>query len=476
MIVMKFGGTSVGDAESFARVAEIVKQATRQTASNKRPGLVVVVSAMAGVTDALIAAARAAAVGDETPYREVRSRLLVQHLSVAGQLVKNDSERNELGKIIEEYLKEFERLCHSISVLGELTSRGLDVVSSLGERMSAPLLAAVLRTQGIKGQLVDACQLIITNETHGDATPRWELTNQRCRERIIPLLESGVVPVISGFIGATESGVLTTLGRGGSDYSGAIIGAALAADEIQIWTDVNGVMTADPRVVPGARTLPEVTYEEIAELAYFGAKVLHPKTVAPALQGNIPLLVRNTFNPGHRGTRVVQQTDEHGQGAVKAITAIRNLTLIAVEGRGMIGVPGIAARAFSSVARVDGNVLMISQSSSEQNLCFVVPQSNGAPVIAALHKEFERELHHESIHQIFMQNDIVIVAAVGSSMKGTPGIAAKVFTALAEKSINVIAIAQGSSEANISLVIAEKDADEAVRAIHEAFQLHHVLA
>ncbi len=335
MTVMKFGGTSVGNAESFARVAEIIKQA-----GSKRPGIFVVVSAMAGVTNTLIAAARAAAAGNEAPYREARSRLLVQHLSVAGQLVKNEGERNELGKIIEDHLKEFERLCHSIAVLGELTARGLDVVSSLGERMSAPLLAAVLRTQGLNGQLVDARQLIITDQTHGDATPLWEVTNQRCREFIPPLIENEIIPVVSGFIGATEAGVLTTLGRGGSDYSAAIIGAALKADEIQIWTDVNGVMTADPRIVDGARTLSEITYEEVAELAYFGAKVLHPKTVAPALQGNIPLLVLNTFNPEHPGTRIVQKSNEGSKGAVKAITAIRNMNLVTIEGRGMIGVPG----------------------------------------------------------------------------------------------------------------------------------------
>ena len=474
MIVMKFGGTSVGDADSFARTAEIIKRAVQQQASKKQPGLVVVVSAMAGVTNTLIAAARAAAAGEETPYREARSELLVQHLAVAGQLVKDHGERNEVGKALEEYLRELERLGHSIAVLGELTDRGLDVVSSLGERMSAPLLAAVLRAHGLKGQVVDASGLIITDQTHGNASPIWELTTARCRERLLPNLESGIIPVVCGFIGATRDGVLTTLGRGGSDYSAAIIGAALQADEIQIWTDVNGVMTADPRVVAGARTLPEIRYEEIAELAYFGAKVLHPKTVAPALQKNILLRVLNTFNPDHPGTRIVQHSKEGDKGAVKAITAIRHMNLITVEGRGMMGVPGIAARAFASVAGVNGNVLMISQSSSEQNICFVVPQSVAVSVVAALQKEFERELIHDHIHQISGQADIVIVAVVGGGMKGTPGIAAGVFSALAAQSINVIAIAQGSSETNISLVVSQKDADQAVFAIHEAFALHRI--
>jgi aspartate kinase len=320
--------------------------------------------------------------------------------------------------------------------------------------------------------LIDADMLIITDRTHGNASPIWELTTARCRESLLPALESGIVPVVGSFIGATKESVLTTLGRGGSDYSAAIIGAALQVDEIQIWTDVNGVMTADPRIVAGARTLPEIKYEEIAELAYFGAKVLHPKTVAPALQQNIVLRVLNTFNPDHPGTRIVQRSEDGDKGAVKAIAAIRQMNLITVEGRGMMGVPGIAARAFAGVAAVNGNVLMISQSSSEQNICFVVPQNVAASVVAALQKEFERELLHNHIHRISGHEDIVIVAVVGSGMKGTPGIAAKVFTALADKNINVIAIAQGSSETNISLVVAGKDADQAVCAIHEAFALH----
>ncbi len=469
---MKFGGTSVGDAERFAQVAEIISRSLGQQEGSKRPGVAVVVSAMAGVTDTLIAAARAAAAGEETPYREARNQLLARHLAVAGQLIKDHGEQSGMEKIITEHLQEFERLCHSIAVLGELTGRGLDVVSSLGERLSAPLLAAVLRTQGVRGQFVDACGLIVTDQAHGNATPLGEITTERCRANLLPLLGSGIVPVVSGFIGATKEGLLTTLGRGGSDFSAALIGAALPADEIQIWTDVDGVMTADPRLVAGARTLPEISYEEIAELAYFGAKVLHPKTVAPAVQENIALRVLNTFNPGHPGTRIVQKAKDRSAGTVKAITAICNMNLITIEGRGMIGVPGIAARAFGGVARVQGNVLMISQSSSEQNICFVVPQSAAALVVAALRKEFERELYHRHIHQISGQADIVIVAAVGSGMKGTPGIAAKVFSALAHRSINVIAIAQGSSETNISLVVTANDADEAVRAIHEAFGLH----
>ncbi len=481
MIVMKFGGTSVGTTDSIGSVAQIVacaleKQAARAPAASDgepgedSPGVMVVVSAMSGVTNTLIDAAQTAAAGDETPYRDARSQLLVRHQVVAGQLIEDGVERAALGRLFDNRLREFERLCRSITVLGELTQRGLDVVSGVGERLSAPLLAAVLRARGVKAQFVDAGELIITDDQYGSANPLMGPTLARCRDRLLPMLQSGVVPVVTGFVGATENGVPTTLGRGGSDYSAAVLGAALDAAEIQIWTDVDGVMTADPRIVANARSMAELSYEEVAELAYYGAKVLHPKTATPAVDRKIPLRVLNTFNPGHPGTRIVERTRELRHG-VKAITAVRDLRLITISGRGMIGVPGIAARTFDAVARQHANVLMISQGSSEQSICFVVPESEGEAVIAALKEAFARELAQQMIEEIASQPDIVIVAVIGAGMKGTPGIAARVFSALGERGINVIAIAQGSSEANISLVVLQASADDAIRAIHDTFEL-----
>ncbi len=481
MIVMKFGGTSVGTTESIDSVARIVAAAVEKQAesaseperpdhSAENPGVLVVVSAMGGVTNTLIDAAQAAAAGDETPYRDARSQLLVRHQVVAGQLIEDGVERAALGRLFDNRLREFERLCRSITVLGELTQRGLDVVSGVGERLSAPLLAAVLRANGVKAQFVDAGELIITDDQFGSANPLMTPTVTRCRDRLLPMLQSGVVPIVTGFVGATENGVPTTLGRGGSDYSAAILGAALDAGEIQIWTDVDGVMTADPRIVANARSMVELSYEEVAELAYYGAKVLHPKTVTPAVERKIPLRVLNTFNPTHPGTRIVERSRELRQG-VKAITAVRDLRLITVAGRGMIGVPGIAARTFDAVARQHANVLMISQGSSEQSICFVVPEPEGEAVMAALNVEFARELAQHMIEEITSQPDIVIVAVIGAGMKGTPGIAARVFNALGAQRINVIAIAQGSSEANISLVVLQAEADEAIRAIHDTFEL-----
>lgn len=474
MITMKFGGTSVGNVEAFAQVVSIVRRAAtaERAETDGVSGVVVVTSAMSGVTNMLIDAATRAARGDEHYFEEARDSLLLKHQFVASHFIDDGSERAALSHILDERLHQFSRLCGSIAVLGELTDRGLDVVSGLGERMSAPLLAAVLRAQGVKAEFVDAGELIITDEVHGGAAPIMALTEPRCRKKLLPMLDAGIVPIVTGFVGSTPNGVPSTLGRGGSDYSAAIVGAALDADEIQIWTDVNGVLTADPRVVPHARSLNELSYDEVAELAYYGAKVLHPKTVTPAIEKKIPLRVLNTFQPDHPGTRIVEKAQVPGGGTVKAITAIRDMNLITVAGRGMMGVPGIAARTFGSVARVGGNVLMISQSSSEQSICFVVPQSAAPTVLAALNEEFSRELERHYIDDISDHPGIVIIAVVGSGMRGTPGLAAGIFNAMGVGKINVIAIAQGSSEANISLVVKDEDAAQALCAIHDTFQLH----
>lgn len=472
MIVMKFGGTSVGSIEAFTQVAKIVAQRVTEQATTPNPGVVVVTSAMSGVTNSLIAAARAAATGDETAHHDVANALLVKHQTVSGHFIDDGSERAAVGHLLDERLHEFDRLCSSIAVLGELTDRGLDVVSGLGEQLSAPLLAAIFRAQGIVAEYVDAREIIVTDDVHDGAEPIMADTTARCRARLLPLIEQGIVPVITGFIGTSQSGLPTTLGRGGSDYSAAIIGSVLDADEIEIWTDVNGVMTADPRVVKNARSLNQLSYEEIAELAYYGAKVLHPKTVKPAIAKKIPVRVLNTFNPDHPGTRIVELGEQLTQGGVKAVTAIRDMNLITVAGRGMIGVPGIAARTFGSVARSDSNVLMISQSSSEQSICFVIPHKQSGPVVSELHEEFKAEIERGYIDQVNDLPGIVVIAVVGSAMRGIPGLAAGVFQAVGGKNINVIAIAQGSSEANISLVVEEAGADEAVRAIHDMFELY----
>ncbi len=464
MQVLKFGGTSVGDAKAIAQVVSIVADQATQDANT-----VVVTSAMRGVTDLLIDSARAAAAGDRGGYRDARLTLVGRHHDVAEALISDLDALNGLLSDVDERIREFERLCMAVAILGELTERGLAVISGLGERLLAPILAAAMRERGLRAEAVDAAELIVTDDNYTAGAPLMDVTRTATRKRLLPLLADGIIPVVTGFVAATADGVPTVLGRGGSDYSAAILGAALDADEIQIWTDVDGVLTADPRIVPEARPLPELSYSEAAELAYFGAKVLHPKTMLPAIDRGIPIIVRNTFNPAFPGTRVVAQSSNGG--TVKAITVIRNLALVTVAGRGMMGVPGIAARTFATVAAQGANVLMISQASSEQSICFIVPGSDALRVTAALETAFADEIQRRLVDRVSTEQDVVIVAIVGEGMRGTPGIAARLFGALGEHRVNVIAVAQGSSETNLSLVLAAADADASVRYIHSAFEL-----
>lgn len=465
MLTFKFGGTSVGDGRRIAEVARIIAGIRAQ-----RGAPAVVVSAMSGVTDRLVEAAATAAAGDGERFQAIVQQLWDKHQQAAQACLADEARRTSILDGIRCRLDGLANLCRSIHVLGECTPRAMDLVSGLGERLSAPLVAGALQELGVPAEALEAGEFLITNDRFGAAEPLWDETRRRMRERLLPLLERGVVPVITGFVGATAGGVPTTLGRGGSDYSGAIVGSCLDSEEIWIWTDVNGVLTADPRLVPEARTLPEISYIEAAELSYFGAKVLHPKTVLPAIERQIPVRIKNTFQPDHPGTLIVAQP-RPSRHVVKAITAIRNLSLVTVEGRGMVGVPGVAAKVFGAVAREAISVLMISQSSSEQNICFVVPQEASASALAALRRDLAAEAERRDIERIDAQAPVAIVAVVGAGMRGTPGIAATTFTALARARINIIAIAQGSSEYNISFCIEQEQVAEAVRLVHAAFDL-----
>jgi len=313
---------------------------------------------------------------------------------------------------------------------------------------------------------VEATQLIATDDHFQDAHPDFSLTVHKTHAVLEPIFASEMIPVVTGFLGAASDGAITTLGRGGSDYSAGILGAVLAADDVWIWTDVDGVMTADPRAVPEARTIPELTYREVAELAYYGAKVLHPKTIRPVIEMGSGLRICNTFNPSHPGTRLVAERTTSSNRIIQAVTAVRAQHLITIEGRGMLGVPGVAARAFGAVASTGTSVPLITQASSEQSICFAVPVSTTTLVLKALEKEFSTELVDRDIDRIWAGADVVIITVVGLGMIKTPGVAGKVFTVLGEQEINVIAIAQGSSEVSISLVVLENDADRAIRALH----------
>ena len=459
-LTMKFGGTSVGNAGAHSRAADIVldqKQAWDR--------LVVVVSAMSGVTDALTEGAQTAASGDDETFRAIVADLRVRHYRAVDELLDPNGERAPLLGTVDEYLDEFATFCHSVHVLGEVTPRAMDTITSLGEQINARILAAVIRQKGAASVAVDARELIVTDDKYQNAVPLMDLTRERVARRLSPLLEDGTVPIVTGFTGATKDGVTTTLGRGGSDYSAAILGDCLDADEVWIWTDVDGVMTTDPRIVPEAEVLPVLSYNEVSELAYFGAKVVHPRTIRPVVERDIPLRVKNTFNPSHPGTRISQRS-EATASTVKAVTAIEGLSLVNVAGRGMMGVPGIAARTFAAVASQGASVLMITQASSEQSISFLIPTETVDPVIGAIEEEMALELARKDIDRIWSMDDVVIVTAVGSGLRETPGVGARIFGALARGEINVIAVAQGSSECSISLAVDAADAASAVQRIH----------
>lgn len=463
LIVMKFGGTSVGSAERIAQAAQLAADSAAQGHQ-----VVVVTSAMSKVTDALIAAARQASAGHWDPA--IRQQLYERHKAVADAVIAGDAARHAtVLEALRQRLDRFEKLCFGLSMVHELTPRLLDAISGMGEMLTAPLLSAAIAARGRASQPVDATDLIVTTDQFGGAEPLMDETRSKTQARLQTVIANGEVPVVTGFIAATRDGVLTTLGRGGSDYSASIVGAALDADEVWIWTDVDGVMTANPSEVPEARTLAEISYSEASEMAYYGAKVLHYKTILPAFRQRIPVRILNSFNPTHPGTRVSVEGDPSATG-VKAVTSIRGVILVAISGTGMQGIPGIAAKTFDVVAAQQANVLMISQASSENNICFVISAAEAPPVVTALRTALEIELMRGHIEEIAAE-PVAIVAAVGDRMRGTPGIAATVFTALGAEGINVIAISQGSSERNISLVVREPEAAAAVRAIHRAFHM-----
>jgi len=460
---MKFGGTSVGDLQRLQEVAAIVHSYLPQ-----RP--VVVASAMAGVTNTLLDTAQLAVLRDTDKVKKNIDALKEKHLDVANTLLKHAVRHKELIHRHSQLIDELSNLYRGVSLLKELSVRSLDAIASFGEILSCLQLAAILSDHDMSAEFVDARTVIRTDNHFGEAAVDFSVTNEKIKKTLMPLIEKGIVPVVTGFIGSTEDGLTTTLGRSGSDYTGSIVGAALDSEEIWIWTDVDGVMTADPRYVKGAKVLPAISYREAAEMSYFGAKVIHPKTMMPAIEKRIPIRIKNTFNPTYPGTLISQST-QSAERFVKNITSIDNLSLVSIEGNGMVGVPGISARIFSALARVRVNVMMISQASSEHNVCVVIPQKDCGRGVSELRNEFEVDIAKKIVDDIKLQENVSIVAVVGEGMKGMRGIAGKTFTAVANANVNIVAIAQGSSELNISLVVEQAEVHKAVQAIHDAFHL-----
>ena len=462
MLIMKFGGTSVGDAQRMAAVADIVAGNENST--------VVVVSAMSGTTNSLIRAARAAAEGQDSVYRSIRADLLERHLRAVDDLLSDSNERLDVVGFIEDRLHDLERLCRSIAVLGELTARGSDAVASIGEELSAQILAATLRLRGTRAQAISATELIVTDDGFGAANPLMEATGARVSDRLRPLLERGIVPVVTGYIAATADGVTTTLGRGGSDYSAAILGASLDANEVWIWTDVDGILTADPNIVQEAQTLTELSYDEAAALAYFGADVLHPKTIKPVVEKGIPLRIVNSFNPSHAGTLIVKEPSPDRQ-SVPAIISTTNLCLISVAGNGELWTPQVAARALQRLADSGVDVLMFSQSFSERSLNLVVREPDQAHTLRVLRREFEADLKLGHLSHLDAQGEVGTVSVVGAPGRDGASIVPLAFAALGKQGTRVISVAQASSEYNVSFVIPADDVEDTVRSMHRELGL-----
>jgi aspartokinase/homoserine dehydrogenase 1 len=458
--IMKFGGTSVGDTGCIQKVVEIIRAATCHG------DIVVVVSAMAGVTNKLIDAATQSEAGNRDAVKSIFAELRTQHTLAASALLDAPA---ELHAKMHELLQEGDRLCQDTNRVRQLTPRVRDSISSLGERLSAPLVAASLSKRGMASMAIDATELIATDSRHGAADPLLDLTRQNCQARLAPLLQQGIIPVVTGFIGATADGVLTTLGRGGSDFSATILAAALDADEVIIWTDVDGLMTADPRMVPDARTIPEISYREAAELAYFGAKVLHPKTLRPVMQSRIPLHIRDTFLPDRAGTKITPAGPSNVR--VKAVAAISDAALITVRGRDIVEVTQALGHALTNPSSPGAEVLLISPAHSHLDTCLVVHSSAANALAEALRIEFAPDAAYQPGEQINVDSTVAVVTVVGQHVCTASGLLDRVFSALAREKINVLPIAQASSECNVSYVVARKDVKAALITTHREFQL-----
>ncbi|MDR1899839.1 MAG: bifunctional aspartate kinase/homoserine dehydrogenase I [Treponema sp.] len=467
MLVLKFGGTSVGSTGAIGKIVEILEDGEHKD----RTGIVVV-SAFSGVTDGLIDIAQRAAAGDPS-WKAAAGPLLARHRETASFFLKGEA-RKRAAADTEALYAELLRTMDGVWILRELSKRTLDLVMSFGERLSASLLAHILSVRGIDARYLDARDLIKTDDNFG----RARFLSKESYAAIRSFFGSGKeakVPlqVSPGFIGSTPEGLTTTLGRGGSDLSAAIFGAALGAEEVEIWTDVDGILTADPKLVKTAFRLEEISYVEAMELSHFGAKVLFPPTIRPALEKGIPIRIRNTFNRENTGTRIVRDAAE-SPCPIRGISSMNTVALIRVQGSGMVGVSGFSARLFGALARRKISVILITQSSSEYSICFAVLPEDRESAEGAILEEFGREIAQGAIEKPVCDRDVSIIAVVGSRMKRTSGISGKVFHALGRNGVNVIAIAQGSSELNISAVISRQDEAKALNAIHEAFFLSEV--
>ncbi len=460
MPVMKFGGSSLADSIRIKSVADIILNRAAQ--DGKPP--VVVVSAMKGVTNALIGASQAAERGDRS-FVKLLEELKAKHRIAIEELVSSPDSQKGLVSETDGILEEAGDILHGVELVRECSPRTGDLISGFGERLSSLILAAHLVDRGEKAEAVDARQIIRTDDTHGRALVDFETTGTLVRNR---LSEISGIPIVTGFIASTENGVATTLGRNGSDYTATILGAALNTDSVEIWTDVDGILTADPRIVPDAWMIKEISFQEAMELSFFGAEVIHPYTLVPVIEKNIPIYIKNTYNSASPGTRIAGDVAPKDR-PITGIAAIDEVAMITIEGGGMVGMPGIAGRIFASVAATGVNVIMISQASSEHSICFVCRKDEAEKAAKVLRDDLADAFSSSVVRDIKFLDGLNVVAVIGENMRGRVGLSGKLFSALGNAGVNILAIAQGSTELNISFVIDGADKNAAITAIHRAF-------
>jgi len=466
-IVMKFGGTSVATGENIRRVAKIVADSVK-----KDYRVVVVVSALAGITNQLVEEAEQAKKKDEKQIQEFTRKLVEKHVATATEAIENKSIQKEIEQVIKKTVSELEKVLTGICYVGEITPKSRDYVLSFGERLSAPIVWGALRDIKLPTQCFTGKEAgIVTDENFGEASPLMNVTTHQVKGRLEPLLEKNVVPVVTGYIAATQDGVVTTLGRGGSDYTATILSVALAADEVWIWTDVDGIMTTDPKIVQSARRLSQLSYGEAAEMAIFGAKAMHPSALEPVIETHIPVRIRNVFNPENHGTLIANRQEAKSTEVVKAVAMIKDVAMINIRGAAMVGAPGSYSKIFDVMGKNNINIMMISAAVSEANISLIIHRNLLGRALSTLEIAL---LGRGVVNEITSEDDVCVIAVMGANMKGTLGVASRIFTTVAKKRINIRMIAQGSSELNVSFVVKEKDGVAVVRSIHEEFKLDQI--
>jgi len=458
MRVLKFGGSSVANAENINKIVSILKDQL------EKEKLVVVVSALGGTTDALLSGVTLASKGDIL-YKEELRKIENRHLEIVKQLIPVATQSRVLS-MVKQHCNEIEDICNGVFLLQELTSRTRDRIMSYGELLSSQIISAKFQSVGFENRWIDARKIITTNSHYENAVVDFELTNQQIEDYFSASNESFFI--VPGFIASDKSGITTTLGRGGSDYTASIIAAALNASALEIWTDVSGMMTADPRLVSTAKIIPHLLYREAMELSHFGAKVVYPPTIQPVMRKNIPVWVKSTFDPGHHGT-LIENTSIKSSSSVRGISSINKIALLSLEGSGMAGIPGFSKRLFETLANQEINVILITQSSSEHSICVGIEEAFAATAKRAVDEAFADEIERLKVEPLIVEKDLAIIALVGDKMKSHPGISGKMFSALGKNGVNVRAISQGSSERNISAVISANDVKKAVNVLHEEF-------